>query len=194
MYRNVIVTREEHGSKNEAEKEEEKEEEEGGSESEEDRQEEGEAEGQTEKENKGNEEESEMGVGQGKEGGEENTVTNSKSDNQRQSSDSNATAKVDDGGTIKFSKVLPGSARSFPFQNLHPQTRYSLSVFGKGPGLHSKIHRLIVSTGTGHSLNSTNLYKGPFIIVQIQDFAFLELYKLFQTPKVDADTSSHHFR
>ncbi|XP_071223778.1 tenascin-like isoform X1 [Salvelinus alpinus] len=147
MYRNFIVTREEHGSKNEAEKEEEKEEEEEESESEEDRQEEGEAEGQTEKENKGNEEESEMGVSQGKEGVEENTVINSKSDNQRQSSDRNATAKVGDGGTIKFFKVLPGSARSFPFQNLHPQTRYSLSVFGKGPGLHSKIHRLIVSTG-----------------------------------------------
>ncbi|XP_042151521.1 tenascin-like isoform X2 [Oncorhynchus tshawytscha] len=147
MYRNFIVTWEEHGSKNEAEKEEEKEEEEEESESEEDRQEEGEAEGQTEKENNGNEEESEMGVSQGKEGGEENTVTNSKSDNQRQSSDSNATAKVGDGGTIKFSKVLPGSARSFRFQNLHPQTRYSLSVFGKGPGLRSKIHRLIVSTG-----------------------------------------------
>ncbi|KAM9414721.1 uncharacterized protein ACWYII_023953 isoform 2-T2 [Salvelinus alpinus] len=116
MYRNFIVTREEHGSKNEAEEEE---------------VEEG---------------ESEMGVSQGKEGGEENPVTNSKSDNQRQNSNSNTMAKVGDGGTIKFSKVLPGSARSFPFQNLHPQTRYSLSVFGKGPGLRSKIHRLIVST------------------------------------------------
>ncbi|CAB1320962.1 unnamed protein product [Coregonus sp. 'balchen'] len=146
MYRNFIVTREEHGSKNEAEEEEEKEEDEVESESEEDSQEEREGEAQTEKENRGNEEESEMGVSQGKEGGEENTVTNSKSDNHRQSSDSN-TAKVGDGGTIKFSKVLPGSARSFPFQNLHPQTRYSLSVFGKGPGLRSKIHRLIVSTG-----------------------------------------------
>ncbi|KAK6327453.1 hypothetical protein J4Q44_G00030980 [Coregonus suidteri] len=87
MYRNFIVTREEHGSKNEAEEEEEKEEDEVESESEEDSQEEREGEAQTEKENRGNEEESEMG------------------------------------------------------------TRYSLSVFGKGPGLRSKIHRLIVSTG-----------------------------------------------
>ena len=148
MYRNFMVTREGHGSKNEAEEEEEKEEEEEESESEED-----------------SEEENVMGVSQGKEGGEENPVTNSKSDNQRQSSDSNAMAKVGDGGTIKFSKVLPGSARSFRFQNLHPQTRYSLSVFGKGPGLRSKIHRLIVSTGTGHSLNSptsTRVYSMSF--------------------------------
>ncbi|CAB1351099.1 unnamed protein product [Coregonus sp. 'balchen'] len=149
MYRNFIVTREEHGSKNEAEKEEEEEVEERESESEEDSEEEGEGEGEakTEKENNGNEEESEMGVSQGKGGVEENTVTNSKSDNHRQNSNSNTLAKVGDGGTIKFSKVLPGSARLFPFQNLHPQTRYSLSVFGKGPGLRSKIHRLIVSTG-----------------------------------------------
>ncbi|KAG7457574.1 hypothetical protein MATL_G00228580 [Megalops atlanticus] len=47
----------------------------------------------------------------------------------------------------KFSQVLPGSARSLPFRNLHPQTPYFLSLFGTGPGLRSKIHQLDVITG-----------------------------------------------
>ncbi|KAJ8367034.1 hypothetical protein AAFF_G00333710 [Aldrovandia affinis] len=43
--------------------------------------------------------------------------------------------------------VLPGSARSLPFQNLAPQTRYSLTLSGSGPRLRSKTHLLTVTTG-----------------------------------------------
>uniref|UniRef100_A0A8B9HZL9 Tenascin XB n=1 Tax=Astyanax mexicanus TaxID=7994 RepID=A0A8B9HZL9_ASTMX len=53
-----------------------------------------------------------------------------------------------DGGVIrKFTKVLPGSARSYPVSDLTPQTGYSVSLFGKGPGLRSNIHSFIISTG-----------------------------------------------
>ncbi|XP_010898819.2 tenascin isoform X2 [Esox lucius] len=129
MYKNFIVTREEQGSKKEAKK---------GNE------EEGEA--QTDKEIKGNKEVSEREVSQGKNGGEEKSVSNRRNDHNGQRSNSNTTAKVER-RILKFSKVLPGSARSFPFKDLQPQTHYSLSVFGKGPGIRSKIHRLIVRTG-----------------------------------------------
>ncbi|XP_028819746.1 tenascin-like isoform X2 [Denticeps clupeoides] len=54
---------------------------------------------------------------------------------------------LQEGVNGKFNKVLPGSARSFWFKGLLPQMQYSLSVFGKGPGLRSKIHSVIVNTG-----------------------------------------------
>ncbi|XP_063041212.1 tenascin isoform X1 [Engraulis encrasicolus] len=44
-------------------------------------------------------------------------------------------------------KVLPGTARSFLFKGLHPQTRYVLSVFGDGPGGRSKTHSVTINTG-----------------------------------------------
>ncbi|KAL2076980.1 hypothetical protein ACEWY4_027418 [Coilia grayii] len=46
-----------------------------------------------------------------------------------------------------FTKVLPGSARSFLFTGLRPQTQYVLSVFGKGPGGRSKNHSVTINTG-----------------------------------------------
>ncbi|XP_026876204.2 tenascin isoform X2 [Electrophorus electricus] len=53
-----------------------------------------------------------------------------------------------DGGLINnLTMVLPGSAHSFPVTNLIPQTAYSVSLFGKGPGLQSNIHHFIISTG-----------------------------------------------
>ncbi|KAL6473451.1 hypothetical protein MHYP_G00170120 [Metynnis hypsauchen] len=53
-----------------------------------------------------------------------------------------------DGGVVKkFTKVLPGSARSYPVSDLNPQTGYSVSLYGKGPGLRSNIHNFIISTG-----------------------------------------------
>ncbi|KAL7868698.1 hypothetical protein SRHO_G00100820 [Serrasalmus rhombeus] len=53
-----------------------------------------------------------------------------------------------DGGVVmKFTKVLPGSARSYPVTDLTPQTGYSVSLYGKGPGLRSNIHNFIISTG-----------------------------------------------
>lgn len=44
--------------------------------------------------------------------------------------------------------VLPGSARSYQMTNLSPQTRYSVSIFGKGPAFRSKTHNLVIHTGT----------------------------------------------
>ncbi|XP_039536350.1 tenascin-X [Pimephales promelas] len=45
------------------------------------------------------------------------------------------------------STVLPGSARSHHMTNLSPRTRYSVSIFGKGPAFRSKTHSLIIHTG-----------------------------------------------
>ncbi|XP_072536746.1 uncharacterized protein tnxba [Salminus brasiliensis] len=65
---------------------------------------------------------------------------------------SNRTSKVQVGkaerkSTKKFTQVLPGSARSFHFRNLQPQTRYLVSLYSSRPGGPSKLHRLFVSTG-----------------------------------------------
>lgn len=47
-----------------------------------------------------------------------------------------------------FKKVLPGSARSLQFEHLPPQREYTLTLLGMGPGLLSKLHKLVISTGT----------------------------------------------
>lgn len=53
-----------------------------------------------------------------------------------------------EGRTVKkFSQVITGTARSYHFKGLQPQMRYSVSLFGSGLGLRSKIHRLTLSTG-----------------------------------------------
>ncbi|KAM7373659.1 hypothetical protein PAMP_008495 [Pampus punctatissimus] len=46
-----------------------------------------------------------------------------------------------------FKKVVPGSARSFQFEDLPPQTEYTVTLLGKSPGLLSRLHKLIISTG-----------------------------------------------
>ncbi|XP_068592983.1 tenascin-like isoform X1 [Cebidichthys violaceus] len=51
------------------------------------------------------------------------------------------------GSDKTFKKVLPGSARSFQFENLPPQTKYTVTLLGKGPGLLSRLHKLVISTG-----------------------------------------------
>ncbi|XP_069566392.1 uncharacterized protein [Brachyistius frenatus] len=64
------------------------------------------------------------------------------------------TPKIQSGMTTKptesdktFKKVLPGSARSFQFEDLIPQTDYTLTLLGKAPGLLSGLHKLVISTG-----------------------------------------------
>ncbi|XP_056331708.1 mucin-2 [Danio aesculapii] len=53
-----------------------------------------------------------------------------------------------EGNTVKkFSQILAGTARSYHFKGLQPQTQYSISLFGSGPGMRSKIHRITLSTG-----------------------------------------------
>ncbi|KAF3706934.1 Tenascin [Channa argus] len=44
-------------------------------------------------------------------------------------------------------KVLPGSTRSFQFEDLFPQTEYTVTLLGMGPGLLSRLHKLVISTG-----------------------------------------------
>ncbi|KAK5854581.1 hypothetical protein PBY51_004764 [Eleginops maclovinus] len=51
------------------------------------------------------------------------------------------------GSGTPFKKVLPGSARFFQFENLPPQTDYTVTLLGKGPGLLSRLHKLVISTG-----------------------------------------------
>ncbi|XP_015249510.1 PREDICTED: tenascin-like isoform X1 [Cyprinodon variegatus] len=46
-----------------------------------------------------------------------------------------------------FKQVLPGSARSLQFDHLPPQTEYTITLLGKGPGILSKLHKLVISTG-----------------------------------------------
>lgn len=49
--------------------------------------------------------------------------------------------------TKKISKVVPGSARSFEFRNLNPNSRYVVHVFGSTSDRRSKIHRVTATTG-----------------------------------------------
>ncbi|KAK2830902.1 hypothetical protein Q5P01_018833 [Channa striata] len=44
-------------------------------------------------------------------------------------------------------KVLPGSTRSFQFEDLFPQTEYTVTLLGTGPGRLSRLHKLVISTG-----------------------------------------------
>lgn len=47
-------------------------------------------------------------------------------------------------------QVLPGSARSLQFEHLPPQTEYTITLLGKGPGILSRLHKLVISTGTNN--------------------------------------------
>ncbi|XP_071355602.1 uncharacterized protein [Trachinotus anak] len=47
-----------------------------------------------------------------------------------------------------FKEILPGSARSLHFEDLPPQTEYTVTLLGKGPGLLSRLHKLVISTDT----------------------------------------------
>uniref|UniRef100_UPI0009B305DD tenascin-like n=1 Tax=Monopterus albus TaxID=43700 RepID=UPI0009B305DD len=44
-------------------------------------------------------------------------------------------------------KILPGLSRSFHFEDLSPQTEYTVTVLGKGPGVLSRLEKLVISTG-----------------------------------------------
>lgn len=54
-------------------------------------------------------------------------------------------------GDKPIQRVLAGSARSFQFDSLPPQIEYTVTLLGKGPGLLSRLHKLVISTGTNHS-------------------------------------------
>ena len=63
---------------------------------------------------------------------------------------SNTTVKPATGSEKSFQDVLPGSAGSLHFQDLPPQTEYTVTLLGKGPGLLSRLHKLVISTGISH--------------------------------------------
>lgn len=50
-------------------------------------------------------------------------------------------------GDKSITEVLPGSARFYQFENLLPKTDYTVTLLGKGPGLLSRLHKLVISTG-----------------------------------------------
>lgn len=54
-------------------------------------------------------------------------------------------------GDQPFQKVLASSARSVHFAGLPPQTDYTVTLLGQGPGLLSRLHKLVISTGTNLS-------------------------------------------
>eukprot|EP00064_Thunnus_orientalis_P011648 superscaffoldBa00001700_g11679 len=66
----------------------------------------------------------------------------------------------DVGTAVQGSNADPGSSeptgagqshekksRSFQFEDLSPQTEYTVTLLGKGPGLLSRLHKLVISTG-----------------------------------------------
>lgn len=48
----------------------------------------------------------------------------------------------------QFIKLLPGSTRSYAVTDLTPQTGYSVTLYGTGPGLRSNVHTFVITTGT----------------------------------------------
>lgn len=80
------------------------------------------------------------------------------------------TAKPATGNDQSFQRILSGAARSFQFGNLPPQTEYTVTLLGKGPGLLSKLHKLVISTGTGHSrapsVTAVQCYNVPVSVVR----------------------------
>ncbi|KAJ8377948.1 hypothetical protein AAFF_G00250110 [Aldrovandia affinis] len=144
MFQNFVVTRKEYvpGSGEEGEGDEEEEE--------------------TEEEEE--EERSEVRVSGSQEGGKKgdndpSIVSRNITDSHRKSSEgsskhqsptkshSSTTVRVSGKNIKKISQVVPGNARSLTFRNLQPHTRYSLTLFGMGPGLQSKIHHFTITTG-----------------------------------------------
>ncbi|KAG9345254.1 hypothetical protein JZ751_009800 [Albula glossodonta] len=66
---------------------------------------------------------------------------------------SRTTGRVTSKKFKRISQVVPGNARSLTFRNLRPHTRYSLTLFGKGSGLRSKIYRFFITTGKSMSMS-----------------------------------------
>ena len=52
------------------------------------------------------------------------------------------------GSDTPFTRELPGSDRSFLFEKLAPQTPFTVTLLGQGTGLLSRLHKLVISTGT----------------------------------------------
>lgn len=99
---------------------------------------------------------------------------------------SSTTAKPLTGTDKTFKELLPGSARSFQFENLPPQKEYTVTLLGKGPGLLSRLHKLVISTGTSHCDSRTTL------ITTAQYYCTILLQVLYR--KLALFISRHHYR
>ncbi|XP_029919747.1 tenascin [Myripristis murdjan] len=142
-YKNFVVTAQEQGKKDKRPKEKERKEEQGhqveeeDSERREDTKEEGEGRQETTK-----------GVASATESTNKENVIPESDVSHHPTVHSSTTAKPATGSQGKtFKKVLPGSARFLPFESLTPKTEYTVTLLGKGPGLLSRLHKLVISTG-----------------------------------------------
>ncbi|XP_065117360.2 tenascin-X [Paramisgurnus dabryanus] len=98
-----------------------------------------------------------------------------------------------DGRTVKkFSLVLQGTARSYHFKGLQPQTQYSVSLFGSGPGVRSKIHRLTLYTGPEppSDLIFSNITETALTVSWMKPKSIVAEFKVTYTNTVTGESSS----
>ncbi|KAF4103423.1 hypothetical protein G5714_016306 [Onychostoma macrolepis] len=98
-----------------------------------------------------------------------------------------------EGKTVKkFSQVLAGTARSYFFKGLQPQTRYSVSLFGSGLGVRSKIHRLTLSTGPEPptDLMFSNITQTSFSVSWTKPKSIVAEFKVTYTNIVTGESGS----
>ncbi|KAK2903267.1 hypothetical protein Q8A67_007980 [Cirrhinus molitorella] len=98
-----------------------------------------------------------------------------------------------DGRTVKkFPQVLAGTARSYNFKGLQPQTRYSVSLFGSGLGIRSKIHRLTLSTGPEPptDLIFSNITETSFSVSWTKPKSIVAEFKVTYTNTVTGESGS----
>uniref|UniRef100_A0A673H3U7 Tenascin-like n=1 Tax=Sinocyclocheilus rhinocerous TaxID=307959 RepID=A0A673H3U7_9TELE len=98
-----------------------------------------------------------------------------------------------EGNTVKkFSQVLAGTARLYHFKGLQPQTRYSVSLFGSGLGIRSKIHRLTLSTGPEPptDLMFSNITETSFSVSWTKPKSIVAEFKVTYTNTVTGESGS----
>ncbi|XP_042596658.1 mucin-3A-like isoform X2 [Cyprinus carpio] len=98
-----------------------------------------------------------------------------------------------EGKTVKnFYQVLAGTARSYHFKGLQPQTRYSVSLFGSGLGIRSKIHRLTLSTGPEPptDLMFSNITETSFSVSWAKPKSIVAEFKVTYTNIVTGESGS----
>ncbi|XP_059423508.1 mucin-3A isoform X1 [Carassius carassius] len=101
-------------------------------------------------------------------------------------------SKPEDKTVKKFSQVLAGTARSYHFKGLQPQTRYSVSLFGSGLGVRSKIHRLTLSTGPEPptDLMFSNITETSFSVSWTKPKSIVAEFKVTYTNIVTGESGS----
>ncbi|XP_016308223.1 uncharacterized protein LOC107662658 [Sinocyclocheilus anshuiensis] len=98
-----------------------------------------------------------------------------------------------EGRTVKkVSQVLAGTARSYHFKGLQPQTQYSVSLFSSGLGVRSKIHRLTLSTGPEPptDLMFSNITETSFSVSWTKPKSIVTAFKVAYTNTVTGESGS----